>query len=79
MDCLRNLKELCARIGEDINSAKCRELKAHLEQCPTCCAYVDSVKKTIFLYQLLEDEKDVPESIDKRLWKVLNLKCPENS
>jgi len=77
MECLTNLKQICDRLGENLNSPTCQELKAHLAECTKCCAYVDSIKKTVYLYQCLNDEQDVPDSVDKRLWKVLNLRPPD--
>lgn len=76
MECLKKLKLICEHLGENLNNPFCRELAEHLAKCPKCYAYVDSVKKTVYLYQYLRDEKEVPDSVDKRLWKVLNLKRP---
>jgi len=78
MDCLHTINKICEELGEDINSPLCKEVEEHLKSCPKCCAHVNSVRKVVKLYQRLENE-DVPEAVDNRLWKVLNLCKPEES
>lgn len=75
MECMENIQQICEALGEDIDSPLCQEIQEHLDQCQTCCAEVDSIKKVVHLYQRLGDA-DVPESVDQRLWKVLNLQKP---
>lgn len=75
MDCLDTLNRICEELGEDINSPLCKEVEEHLKNCPKCCAHVDSIRKVVHLYQNIEP-CDVPQDIDDRLWKVLNLKKP---
>ena len=72
MECIKKLEEICDRLGEDLDSEKCREIKKHLEDCPNCCAYIDTLKKTVELYKILP-EKDVPDDVHTRLWKKLQL------
>ena len=67
--CLKNIEQICEALGEELDSESCLEIKQHLEKCPHCCAYVDSIKKTIYLYQNLVDE-DVPQNVDEKLWKI---------
>ena len=76
MNCLKTLQEICDQLTEDLDSSLCQEIKEHLETCPKCCAHVDSIKKVVYLYQN-ESKTDVPDAVDKRLWKVLNLQKPE--
>jgi len=75
MECLKTLDQICEELGENIDSPLCQEVKEHLNVCPKCCAYVDSIKKTVYLYRQWIDE-DVPQDVDSRLWKVLNLDKP---
>lgn len=75
MECTENIHQICEALGEDIDSPLCKEIQEHLAQCPTCCAEVDSIKRVVHLYQRLGDA-EVPESVDQRLWKVLNLQKP---
>jgi anti-sigma factor RsiW len=75
MECLDNIQQICEALGEDIDSPLCKEIQEHLAECPRCCAEVDSIKKVVHLYQRIGDS-DVPEAVDQRLWKVLNLQKP---
>jgi hypothetical protein len=74
--CLKTLSEICESLGESIDSPLCKEVQSHLEQCPQCCAFVDSIKKTIHLYRGYINEK-VPHDIDEHLWKRLDLQKPD--
>jgi len=76
MDCLKTLQQICDQLAEDINGSLCQEIKEHLAICPKCCAQVDSIKKVVYLYKNVQ-ALEVPEAVDDRLWKVLNLRKPE--
>lgn len=79
MKCIHALERICDELGENIDNPMCLELQAHLKDCPNCCALVDSMKKTIYLYRQVITETEVPQEVDTRLWKVLNLVRPENN
>ena len=74
--CLQTIEQICSNLSYDSDTPFCREIQQHLNQCSRCCAYVDSLKKTVYLYQNLIEE--VPGAIDNRLWKVLKLKKPHD-
>jgi predicted anti-sigma-YlaC factor YlaD len=57
MDCKRTYKYICENLDVDLNSPACAQIKKHLDDCPNCMAYLDTLKKTILLYQ----EYDKPE------------------
>lgn len=69
--CIKIVEQICENLNEDLNSRFCEEVRQHLEQCPICCAYIDSIKDTILFCRKLVDE-DIPQSVDERLWKVLH-------
>jgi anti-sigma factor RsiW len=50
----------------------CRELERHLSDCENCRVVVDTLKKTVYLYQSSPDQ-DLPTDVRKRLFKRLNL------
>lgn len=62
---------LCVELGEDIDSPNCRKLREYVKACPNCEAFVDSVKKTITLYQCYTPKHS--DRIKKRLFKKLDL------
>ncbi|RMF61334.1 MAG: hypothetical protein D6743_13700 [Calditrichaeota bacterium] len=63
--------KICTELGEDLDSPNCQALREYVKQCPHCQAFVDSVKKTITLYQTYS----VPYSdeVRTRLFKKLDL------
>ena len=66
-------KQICDFMGEDLDAPVCKEVAEHLESCPKCKVYLDTVKKTVTICQETEKEKELPQDIKKRLFKVLNL------
>jgi hypothetical protein len=73
MHCPEILDHICEELDTKISSAKCREIKRHLAQCPNCTAYLDSLKKTVKLYKTYPDKK-VSQKTRKQLFAVLKLK-----
>ena len=67
------LNHICEELDTRLTSAKCRELKRHLEQCPNCTAYLDSLRKTIRLYSSAPNPR-LPRKARKQLFVVLKLK-----
>jgi predicted anti-sigma-YlaC factor YlaD len=66
------LERLCETLGEDVDSPSCDVLRNHLEKCPGCRAYVDSLLKTISLYRIAEDAAP-PAGLKNRLFDALNI------
>jgi hypothetical protein len=67
-------KQICDFMGEDLDAPACKEVADHLENCPNCKVYLDTVKKTVTICKESEKEKSMPEDVRQRLFKVLNLK-----
>lgn len=78
MKCKRVYEYICENLDADMKSAKCRAIKRHLEACPDCDAYLDSLKKTILLYKL-EPSPRVPPSTHKRLFKKIDIAIVKNA
>ncbi len=67
------IDQLCNYLGYDLESPMCKELHEHLQQCPECRDYVDSVKKTVKLHQDVSREAEVPLEVKLELFKKLKL------
>ncbi len=61
-------------MGEDLDDPSCQEVLDHLNACPTCKVYFDTVKKTIYLCRELDCPEEMPDEVNDRLLEVLNLK-----
>ena len=71
-DCKPFMERLCDALSEDLSSPLCQELQDHLKQCPDCSLQVDTIKRTVELYQALPLKK-VPGEVKERLWARLKL------
>lgn len=72
-ECLNVLNQLCERLGENMESEECKKLITHLESCPNCEKYVESLRKTIQVYKKTREEAPdtVVESLCARIKKEL--------
>ena len=70
MKCKEAYAHICDNLDADLNSPKCIEIRKHLESCPDCSAFLDSVKKTVFLYRSTPSP-ELPDSIHQRLLKTI--------
>jgi predicted anti-sigma-YlaC factor YlaD len=51
LDCKDVMNHICENLGEELDSPKCAEIKAHLEECDGCLEYFKSVDTTIKFYK----------------------------
>jgi hypothetical protein len=70
--CKPFLERLCDALGEDISSPLCKELQEHLASCPDCSLQVDSVRRTVEIYQSFPCQR-TPGEVQERLRARLNL------
>lgn len=69
--CKEVMHHICESLGEDLNSDKCRDIKAHLDKCTGCQNYFKTVELTIDCYRKYNVE--IPEEAHNRLMKKLGL------
>ena len=65
--------QICDFMGEDLDAPACKEVAEHIESCPNCKIYLDTVRKTVTLCQQIEKDEKLPLDVKDRLYKVLNL------
>ncbi|HYM80998.1 MAG TPA: zf-HC2 domain-containing protein [Candidatus Limnocylindria bacterium] len=66
MNCNEVLEQLGDYLDDDARAELCRTIEEHLHQCHDCQVYVDTVKKTIMLYQS-DRTVQVPVSLSSKL------------
>ena len=71
--CQDLLRELCDYIDGTASETLCAEIERHLEDCPNCRCVVDTLRKTISLYQAQEGAVSLPEDVHRRLVRQLDL------
>ena len=72
-DCKKMLGELSDYIDGDLQDQLCKELEAHLTDCPNCRVMLDSLNKTVKICREGAEEP-VPEHIQKTLQAALKQK-----
>ena len=70
MKCADVYRFICDNLDESIHSARCRAIRQHIECCPSCRSYLDSVKKTVKLYRTAPSPH-LPPATHRNLMKAL--------
>ena len=71
--CHELLGSLCDYIDGDLSQELCAELEQHIAGCDNCRIVVDTLRKTIYLYQVTNPCPDVPGEVRERLFETLQL------
>lgn len=66
---------LCENMTEGLNSPQCLALRKHLAGCPNCTAYLDSLRKTVYLFKTVRDPH-LPRTLRRKLHSVVRLQTP---
>jgi anti-sigma factor (TIGR02949 family) len=72
-ECRHLLGSLSEYVDGTLEAELCSELERHLAECENCRIVVDSLHKTVYLYQTISDQENVPEGLRDRLYRRLNL------
>ena len=71
--CKNLLEGLSAYIDDEASESICRQIEQHLEDCDNCRVMLDTLKKTISLYQATDSAELMPETVRERLLQTLHL------
>jgi len=72
-DCRQLLNSLSDYIDGDLQQELCDEIELHMKDCDNCRIVVDTLSKTISLYQTSSEPTVVPEGVRQRLFHRLDL------
>ena len=70
-NCRDVMQHICESLGEELNSEKCIAIKTHLDNCPNCKSYYQTVELTIDYYK--KYNADIPKEAHQRLMNFLDL------
>lgn len=73
MDCHELVRIINQYVDEEIDPSVCEQFEAHMADCHPCQVVVDSLRKTIKLYQD-EREVELPAAFRERLQATLRAK-----
>lgn len=71
--CRHLLGSLSQYIDGDLESDLCAELERHLAGCENCRVVVDTLQKTVYLYQATSEQVPLPEGLRERLFHRLDM------
>lgn len=71
INCKEVMGHICESLGEDFDSPRCIEMKAHLQECQGCSNYFKTVEMTIDFYKKYNVE--MPQEAHQRLLKYLGI------
>lgn len=72
-DCRQLLNSLSDYVDGDVPQELCDEIELHMKGCDNCRIVVDTLSKTISLYQTSSETTDFPEDVRQRLFHRLDL------
>ncbi|MEW6405933.1 MAG: zf-HC2 domain-containing protein [Chloroflexota bacterium] len=72
-ECRELLGTISTYVDGSLQEDLCQELERHLAECENCRVVVDTMKKTISLYQTTAGGDVVPTGVRERLLKRLEL------
>ncbi len=74
-ECQHLLGQLSDYVDGELGQSVCEEIERHLAGCSNCRVVVDTLRKTVTLYQS-HGSDPIPGNVEERLYKVLRLDRP---
>jgi anti-sigma factor (TIGR02949 family) len=71
--CRQLLAWLSEYVDSELEEKLCAEIDRHLMECENCRIVVNSLEKTIYLYQTVSQRDSVPTEVRERLFHRLKL------
>ena len=71
--CRYLLDSLSDYIDGQLGDELCQELEKHLSNCEDCKIVVDTLRRTVSLYQISAAEPDIPTDVRERLYQRLDI------
>ncbi|MGD9091322.1 MAG: anti-sigma factor [Anaerolineales bacterium] len=71
--CRHLLGSLSDYVDGTLEESLCAEIERHMSDCEDCRIVIDSLRKTIYLYQETSQHEPMPEGVRERLYHRLAL------
>ncbi len=71
--CQQLLGSLSDYIDGQLQAELCAEIEQHIKECDNCRIVVNTLRKTVELYQQTPVQTDLPEAVRERLFYKLHL------
>lgn len=79
LSCREILERLSDYIDEELDPGICDEIEAHMDGCSPCIAFLNTLKKTVKLYNTAGMEVEIPDDISDELHSFLRANCKEGN
>ncbi len=76
--CQDYLIEFSDYIDGELTPELCAQIESHLQNCENCRIVVNTLRKTIELYQIHGEDESLPENVRMRLFARLELEDPSH-
>lgn len=71
--CRSLLSLLSDYVDGNLEALLCAQIEEHMAECENCRVVVDTLRKTVMLYQMTNEPADVPADVRERLYHCLDL------
>jgi predicted anti-sigma-YlaC factor YlaD len=71
--CRSLLSSLSDYVDGNLEALLCAQIEEHMAECENCRVVVDTLRKTVELYQMTNEPADVPADVRERLYHCLDL------
>lgn len=78
LTCKEILDCLSEYVDEELDTSLCDEIENHMSGCNPCVAFLNTLKKTVKLYNTAGKEVEIPEEVHNNLHQFLKEKCQES-
>lgn len=72
-ECRKLLNSLSDYVDGDLQQDLCDEIELHMKDCENCRIVIDTLSKTVSLYQTSSEAAVVPDEVRQRLFHRLDL------
>ncbi len=72
-NCRKLLSSLSDYVDSELSESLCEEIEAHMANCKDCQIVVNTLQKTVYLYQKIVNQPEIPADVQQRLFKRLEL------
>lgn len=72
-ECSHLLSSLSDYVDGCLSDALCAEIEKHMKGCNRCRVVVDTMRKTVELYQEVAEDDQMPDEVRQRLYVRLNI------
>ena len=77
LSCREILAKLSEYIDEELDPSICDEIEGHMSDCAPCINFLNTLKKTVKLYNTAGQQVEIPDKVHGELHQFLRENCLE--